>query len=129
MSLILSISSPPCPITTPGLAVLIITLVVVLVSGFNKKVTRSIKQKLINVSHKKNIYINNSYSAEIYDLIYVSLLLMLFVSFWDSKHIIYIINMLENTDKIQNILASLTTLSATISLVIVVIDKKYYILF
>ncbi len=116
-------------IMMPMFIVLIITLVVVLVSGFNKKDTRSIKQKLINVSHKKNIYINNSYSAEIYDLIYISLLLMLFISFWDSKHIIYIINMLENTDKIQNILESLTTLSATISLVIVVIDKKYYILF
>lgn len=68
-------------IMMPMFIVLIITLVVVLVSGFNKKDTRSIKQKLINVSHKKNIYINNSYSAEIYDLIYVSLLLMLFVSF------------------------------------------------
>lgn len=117
-------------IIMPMFAALMITLIVVIASAFIKKDTEPVKQELINISHRKSIYRKNSYGYEIYNLAYISLILMLFLALLDSKYTTYIVTeILKNTDKIQNILASLTTLSVTMALVVVVFDKKYYILF
>lgn len=113
-------------IIIPMGAVLIMTLIIVVI----KKDTKPVKQELINISHSKSIYGKNSYGYEMYNLVYISLILMLFLAFLDSKYTTYIVTEIsENADKIQNILTSLTTLSVTMALVIVVFDKKYYILF
>ena len=117
-------------IIMPMFAALMITLIVVFVSAFIKKDTEPVKQELINISHRKSIYRKNSYGYEIYNLAYISLILMLFLALLDSKYTTYIVTeILKNMDKIQNILANLTTLSVTMALVVVVFDKKYYILF
>ena len=75
-------------IIMPMFAALMITLIVVIASAFIKKDTEPVKQELINISHRKSIYRKNSYGYEIYNLAYISLILMLFLALLDIRHIL-----------------------------------------
>lgn len=77
----------------------------------------------------EKIYSKVDYFSEIYFFISLKLIVFPFLAFFNAKYDSYIYEMIDKIEVVSNIVIGLTAITITMAVVVILFDKRYYIVF
>jgi len=117
--------------TLPIFFVFIVTLLTIITIVFRKHIESPLEEfRAKNKFYKKEeLYSNVDYFSEIYILVCITLAILPILALFNARYGVYICEMLDKIDVISNIVIGFTSIAVTMAVVIVLFDKRYYIVF
>lgn len=115
----------------PVFLAFIVFLCTVLIKCMKKEVLSPIEEFCDKKKFHKTekIYSKVDYLSEIYLLTGATFATVPFVCFFNARYDAYIYEMIKNIEVVSSIVIGLTTIAITMAVVIILFDKRYYIVF
>ena len=115
----------------PVLLTFMVLLAIVLIKCMKKDVVSPIEEFHDRKKYHKaeKIYSKVDYLSESYFFAGMTLLFLPLIAILNAKYDSYIYQMMEKIEVISSIVIGLTTIAITMSVVVILFDKRYYIVF
>ena len=113
----------------------LLTIIVIVFAVMIKCQKRKIEHPSDDLANKdkfckeENIFYKIDYVSEIGKFVYFALIILLLIVIINAKYEWYITQMVKNVGIINSMVIGLTAMAITMSVVIIVFDKNYYIVF
>lgn len=115
----------------PVLLTFMLLLAIVPIKCMKKDVVSPIEEFRDRKKYHKaeKIYSKDNRLSELYLFVYITLVIFTILVFFNVKYQSYVYQMIDKIEVISSIVIGLTTIAITMSVVIILFDKRYYIMF